>query len=205
MAQFGNAQSGFFSGGGTSGGGGGVTSVGATAPLTSSGGSTPTISTNIATNKLLGRSSSGTGVAEEITIGDGLNLTSGGQLNNTATPTPLGYYGAFQDDGTQTALDINTATEVRFNTTDLSNGVSIVNDGLGNPTRVTLANTGVYNIQFSLQLEKISGTGNYVIDIWLRKNGDDIEGSTGKVVLTGNVNASPIVASWNYANLSISK
>jgi len=198
MAQFGNAQSGFFSGGGTSGGGGGVTSVGATAPLTSSGGSTPTISTNIATNKLLGRSTSGTGVAEEITIGDGLNLTSGGQLNNTATPTPLGYYGSFYDTTTQTATLTATAYPVQFNTTDIANGISIVNNGLGNPTRITIANTGVYDIEFSLQLEKTGGSGNFVTDIWLRKNENDIPYTTGKVVLTGSANASPIVPAWNF-------
>jgi hypothetical protein len=113
-------------------------------------------------------------------------------------PPPNGYYGAFQDNTTQTALDVNVATEVKFNTTDLSNGVTIVNDGSGNPTRVTIANAGVYNIQFSLQLEKISGSGNYVIDIWLRKNGTNVEGTTGKVVLTGSANASPVVAAWNY-------
>jgi hypothetical protein len=113
-------------------------------------------------------------------------------------PPPNGYYGAFQDNTTQTALDVSVATSVKFNTTDLSNGVTIVNDGSGNPTRVTIANAGVYNIQFSLQLEKISGSGNYVIDIWLRKNGTNVEGTTGKIVLTGSANASPVVAAWNY-------
>jgi hypothetical protein len=113
-------------------------------------------------------------------------------------PPPNGYYGAFQDNTTQTALDVDVATSVKFNTTDLSNGVTIVNDGSGNPTRVTIANAGVYNIQFSLQLEKISGSGNYVIDIWLRKNGTNVEGTTGKIVLTGSANASPVVAAWNY-------
>jgi hypothetical protein len=113
-------------------------------------------------------------------------------------PPPNGYYGAFQDNTTQTALDVSVATSVKFNTTDLSNGVTIVNDGSGNPTRVTIANAGVYNIQFSLQLEKISGGGNYIIDIWLRKNGTNVEGTTGKVVLTGSANASPVVAAWNY-------
>jgi hypothetical protein len=49
------------------GGGGGVTSVTATAPITSSGGTTPDISTSIATNKVVGRSTAGTGVMEELT------------------------------------------------------------------------------------------------------------------------------------------
>ena len=112
--------------------------------------------------------------------------------------TASGYYGAFQDNTTQTAVSANTAYAVKFNTTDLSNGVSIVNDGSGNPTRITLANAGVYNIQHSLQLEKTGGSGNFVVDIWIRKNGVDIPSTTGKVVLTGSVNASPIVAAWNY-------
>ena len=113
-------------------------------------------------------------------------------------PAPVGYYGAFQDTTTQTAASINTAYSVKLNRTDLSNGVSVVNDGSGNPTRITLANTGIYNIQFSLQLEKTGGSGNMIADIWIRKNGVDIPSTTGKVVLTGSANASPVIAAWNY-------
>jgi hypothetical protein len=61
-----------------------VTSVTATSPITSSGGATPDISTSMATNKLIGRSTAGTGVMEEITVGTGLSL-SGGTLSATAT------------------------------------------------------------------------------------------------------------------------
>ena len=64
--------------------GGTVTSVGATSPITSSGGTTPTISTSMATNRLIGRSTAGTGVMEEITVGTGLSL-SGGTLSATAS------------------------------------------------------------------------------------------------------------------------
>jgi len=131
------------------------------------------------------------------TIGSGLSL-SGGVLSNTATPTPLGYYGAFEDNTTQSAVAANTAYSIKLNTTDLSNGVSIVNNGSGNPTKITLQNTGIYNIQFSLQLEKTGGSGNMTADIWIRKNGIDIPSTNGKVVLTGSANASPVVASWNY-------
>ena len=66
----------------------GVTSVTATSPITSSGGATPDISTSMATNKLIGRSTAGTGVMEEITVGTGLTL-SGGTLN--ATVQPVGF------------------------------------------------------------------------------------------------------------------
>lgn len=73
-----------------------VTSVGATGPITSSGGVSPTISTSMATNKLIGRSTVGTGVMEEISVGTGLTL-SGGTLSaapnvqsvtSSATVTP---------------------------------------------------------------------------------------------------------------------
>ena len=63
--------------------GGTVTGVTATSPITSSGGTAPVISTSMATNKLIGRSTAGTGVMEEITVGTGLSL-SGGTLNATA-------------------------------------------------------------------------------------------------------------------------
>lgn len=179
--------------------GGTVTSVGTTGlisggPITSSG----TITTSMATNKLVGRSTAGTGIMEEITVGSGLTLTGAGVLNNTATPTPTGYYGAFQDNTRQTAAAINTPYAVRLNTTDLSNSITIVNNGSGDPTRITIANTGIYNIQFSLQLEKGGGSGNMIADIWLRKNGVDVPSTTGKVVLTGSASASPVIAAWNY-------
>lgn len=63
--------------------GGTVTGVTATSPITSSGGTAPVISTYMATNKLIGRSTAGTGVMEEITVGTGLTL-SGGTLSATA-------------------------------------------------------------------------------------------------------------------------
>jgi hypothetical protein len=108
-------------------------------------------------------------------------------------PAPVGYYGAFQDTTTQTAVSINTAYAIKLGVTDLSNGVTISNN-----TRIKIANAGIYNIQFSLQLEKSGGSGNMIADIWLRKNGVNLDGTTGKVVLTGSANASPVVAAWNY-------
>jgi len=76
------------------GGGGGVTSVTATAPLTSSGGATPDISTSMNTNKLIGRGTAGVGVMEEITLGTNLSLsgttlnaTGGGLKSGTASGT----------------------------------------------------------------------------------------------------------------------
>jgi hypothetical protein len=177
-----------------------VTSVGTTGlisggPITTSG----TITTSMATNKLVGRSTAGTGIMEEITIGSGLTLT-GGTLTNTATPTPLGYYGAWQDDNTQTAAASNTGYAMQFHTADVTpNGVSIVNDGSGNPTRITFSYTGIYNLQFSSQFQNIDSQ-LHDVTIWLRLNGTDVAGSSGFISVPDKhgVTNGHGMAAWNY-------
>jgi hypothetical protein len=183
------------------GGGGGVTSVGTTGlisggPITTTG----TISTSMNTNKLVGRSTAGTGIMEEITVGSGLTLSSG-TLNNTATPTPLGYYGAWQDDLIQTAAASNTGYAMIYRVADITpSGISIVNNGSGNPTRITFANTGIYNIQFSSQFQNLANSPQDVT-IWLRKNGTDVAGSSGVVGMEARKNPGDpyhTIVSWNY-------
>lgn len=78
-----------------------VTGVTATAPITSSGGTTPVISTSMNTNKLIGRGTTGVGVMEEITLGTNLSLsgttlnaTGGGIKSGNATQVSPGVYTA---------------------------------------------------------------------------------------------------------------
>ena len=106
------------------------------------------------------------------------------QLRNRA-------YGSFYDTTTQTAAAINTAYGMTFNTTDLTNSVYI-----GSPTsRVYVDKPGVYNIQFSAQLDNTSG-GDHLAYIWLRVNGTDVANSAGETRIKGN--AGELVAAWNY-------
>lgn len=178
--------------------GGGVTDVTATPPLTSSGGTTPDISTSMNTNRLIGRSSANVGVMEEIQVGDGLTL-SGGVLTNTATPTPTGYYGTFQDNQNQNATLNDTGFAMIFRQTILSNGVSIVSNGTS-LTRITFANTGIYNLQFSSQFENTDNEQHYVT-IWLRKNGNDVPESSSIFTLPPRKNASTygqLIPAWNF-------
>jgi len=184
--------------GGGGGGSGTVTSV-ATAGLISGGPITTsgTISTSMATDKLVGRYSAGTGIMQEVTIGSGLTLTGAGILNNTATATPLGYYAMYQDLVTQTNSSSNLGYPMKFRTLDYSNQVTVVSD-----TRITFANAGVYNLQFSSQFQNIDNVPHDVT-IWLRLNGTDVPGSAGFMQIPARRSASAgneghIITGWNY-------
>ena len=54
---------------------------------------------------------------------------------------------------------------------------------------------GVYNIQFSVQLDQTSGSGNHIY-IWFRKNGVDIPWSSSEVAIQGSLAES--IPSWNF-------
>ena len=106
-------------------------------------------------------------------------------------------YGAFQDTTDQTAT-ANTATALKFNTTDFSNGVTVVSD-----TKLKVAQGGIYNLQFSVQFQN-TDTQDHDVSIWLRQDaagaGTDIAGSTGLVGVPsshGGIDGHTIVG-WNY-------
>ena len=101
-----------------------------------------------------------------------------------------GYYGNFFDTTTQTIVGINTHQPVRLNTTDLSNQVSIANS-----SHIVIANSGIYNIQFSLQVDKTTAAGAHIY-IWLRKNGLNVPNSATELAVQGTL--SEVVAAWNF-------
>ena len=102
-------------------------------------------------------------------------------------------YGAFSSNQDQTAT-ANTATLMTLNTTDFSNDVSIAT------SKITVVNAGIYNLQFSVQLENSNNAPQDVF-IWLKQNGTDIVGSTGKVGMPARKNPgdpSHSIVGWNY-------
>jgi len=86
-------------------------------------------------------------------------------------------HGAFQDSTDQTAANTTTAYAIKFNTTDFSNGVTVVSD-----SRLTVAVDGLWNIAFSLQFKNTTNDGQDV-DIWFRRNGTNIANSNSKFFL----------------------
>lgn len=109
-----------------------------------------------------------------------------------ATPQLINTrYGSFYNTTTQTATAINTAYGITFDSTAHTRGVTI-----GSPTsRIYVDRLGIFNIQFSAQLDKTSG-GTAFVYIWLRVNGVDVPNSASQVRIQGN-NAE-VIAAWNF-------
>jgi hypothetical protein len=79
----------------------------------------------------------------------------------------------------QTAV-VDTPTPVKFNTTVVSNNISVTNNGSGNPTRITFANNGLYNVSVNLQIDNSAGA-DYTLRIWQRINGVDLAATSSIV------------------------
>jgi hypothetical protein len=101
-------------------------------------------------------------------------------------------YGAFSSDQDQTTT-ANTATLMTLNTTDFANDVSIAS------SKITVANAGIYNLQFSTQFQN-TDTQLHDVYIWLKQNNVDITGSTGFVSVPNSHGgtAGHSIVGWNY-------
>ena len=103
-------------------------------------------------------------------------------------------YGAFSSYTTQSTT-ANTATLLTLSNTDFTNGVT-----LATGSKMTVANAGIYNLQFSVQAENLDNAPQDMY-IWLKQNGTDIVGSTGVVGFLARKNPgdpSHDIKGWNY-------
>ena len=103
--------------------------------------------------------------------------------------SPGNYLNSF-DTTIQNNPVANAVNIMRLNTNAASQGFLIQNG-----TQITAQNIGVYNIQFSAQVAKSTGT-NANIDIWLVKNGVAVENTNTTFTLTNN--SVQFVAAWNW-------
>jgi hypothetical protein len=131
-----------------------------------------------------------------------------GNASNASFPVPLstiavsggfyttgsfGFYGAFCSTGSQTNPTASVSRSMQLETTEIAEGVSIVSG-----SRITVAHPGVYNLQFSAQLEKTDNGANTVY-IWFKKNGTNVPRSNTAVdVLKQAGGSGKFVAAWNY-------
>jgi hypothetical protein len=116
-------------------------------------------------------------------LGDGSQLTR--------------YYGSFYNTSAMTAANTTTGYIMSANTTGVNNGV-ILSSG----SRIVMQSAGTYDIKYSAQLIKTSGSpSSSTVSIWLRKNGTDIQNSNAEFDITKlTANNGKTIASWNYVD-----
>jgi hypothetical protein len=113
-----------------------------------------------------------------------------GVVNTAITfPAPGTFpavYGSFSDNADQ-PLVAGTPATVRFNTTEGANGVSVQNNGLGVPTRLTVAAAGLYEFSLSPQLLHTGG-GTTTITFWAQTNTGTVPRSASSLEMGNNNN-----------------
>jgi len=107
------------------------------------------------------------------------------------SPTP---HASYYDTTTQTNPVADTVNLFTYNSK-----VSEFKITRGSPTsKIFINQTGLYNFQFSAQLDKTGGSATDVF-IWPRINGVNVPDSATKVVIDGPNNE--VVAAWNFVLL----
>jgi hypothetical protein len=102
----------------------------------------------------------------------------------------FGSFGYFWDELTQTNPDPAVANAMLYRVNGDMNGISIVDD-----SRITFANAGVYNLEFSIQLSKTNGSSSDIY-LWLRQQNFDVPFSATAMTIQGNTQK--LVAAWNF-------
>jgi hypothetical protein len=113
-----------------------------------------------------------------------------GPTGPTGASPDLLNYGSFYHTANVLLASATTAYALPLDTTAEAVGVSIASN-----SRITVANAGVYNIQFSAQLDK-TDNNNDLVNIWFAKNGTNIDNSNTQVTVLGN--NGKYLASWNF-------
>jgi hypothetical protein len=99
--------------------------------------------------------------------------------------------GLFFDTADQTIPLANTAYPVVYNATYLSNAVS-----LSTTSRILISIGGIYNFQYSGQLESTNNSSKNVF-LWIRRNGTDIGYSARAYTISGPGAYAPIAYSFD--------
>ena len=113
-----------------------------------------------------------------------------GIAQDTAVAESTNYFLNAFDTTTQVNPSASSGNAFTYNTTVDSRGISVVSGSM-----IQVAYSGVYDIQFSVQLEK-SSANKEDVDIWLSKNGVGVPWSATTIVVEGSSDRQ--VAAWNF-------
>jgi hypothetical protein len=126
--------------------------------------------------------------------GQSLTTDGAGNLSWATVTTTTPAYGQFSSNATQTVASPNTEYRFAFNTTDAINSNVALGTGASN-SRIIINQIGIYNIQFSAQIDKDPvGSSTSSATIWFKKNGTAVPDSAGFSTLDDRMQT---VLSWN--------
>lgn len=122
-------------------------------------------------------------------VQDGLNVQS--TLGNVKAFNNT--YIALSSDQDQTG-NVSTGTVMTFSAVDIQDSITLVSG-----SRITVPNTGIYNLQFSAQIVNTDNE-QHNVKIWFRINGSDVTNSATDITIpsrkTSNIYGYG-VAAWN--------
>ena len=137
------------------------------------------------------------GITKQTTFDDiytGLtgSFVSSSTFNNYTSSVQSYYLSAYHTASIPLSV-ISTVYSMSFSTTDFASGISISGS---DKSKIKITNPGIYDIQFSAQLDKTNSRNNTVY-IWLAKNGTNEPNTNTGVTLFGGSNEAQ-VAAWNF-------
>ena len=127
----------------------------------------------------------GTELFETVQSGDSKKVAASA-IGNSATAVPFlslagrAYISAYSNTDQTGSVSAATAVKIENIVTSPTVGITIANDGSGNPTRITFAAAGTYSLSPSFQF-KNTDTNDHDATFWFRKNGTDIANSASIV------------------------
>jgi hypothetical protein len=105
-------------------------------------------------------------------------------IGNSATAVPYtsvaGRAHCIAYNSTDVTFAANTPTVIEFDTAGIEVGITVENNPGGDPTRITFAEAGTYEIALHAQFDN-TDSSNRIADIWFRLNGTDIPFSTSEI------------------------
>jgi hypothetical protein len=121
----------------------------------------------------------GTELFETVQGGDSKKVAAS-DIGNSADALPFlslaGRANISAFSNTDQTGDIAAATAVKLENVVFSTGITIANDGGGNPTRITFTVAGTYMLAPSIQFKNVD-TNDHDATVWFRKNGTNIDNS----------------------------
>jgi hypothetical protein len=127
----------------------------------------------------------GTELFETVQAGTSKKVAAS-DIGNSANAVPFlslagrAYISAYSNTDQTGSVSAATAVKLENVVTSPTVGITIANDGSGNPTRITFAAAGTYALSPSFQF-KNTDTADHDATFWFRKNGTNITNSASVV------------------------